>query len=71
MRSRHPVRTSNTVCSSSNRASLDGVVDEVRQQLPVNVWGVRDLYFGGLHAVSSSGEHYGDPRRGGSSTAVN
>lgn len=47
------------------------VVDEVRERYPVNVWGVRDLYFGGLHAVSRSGEHCGDPRRGGSSTTVN
>ena len=49
----------------------DSVVDEVRTRHPVNVWDVRDLYFGGLHAVTPSGEHYGDPRRGGSSTAVN
>jgi gamma-glutamyltranspeptidase/glutathione hydrolase len=49
----------------------DSVVDEVRDRHPVNVWDVRDLYFGGLHAVSQSGEHYGDPRRGGSSTTVN
>jgi gamma-glutamyltranspeptidase/glutathione hydrolase len=47
------------------------VVDELREQHPVNIWGVRDLYFGGLHAVTPSGEHCGDPRRGGSSTAVN
>ena len=46
------------------------VLDEVRERYPVNVWGVRDLYFGGLHAVSPSGEHCGDLRRGGSSTSV-
>ena len=46
------------------------VIDEVGERHPVNVWSVRDLYFGGLHAVSPPGEHCGDPRRGGSSTAV-
>jgi gamma-glutamyltranspeptidase / glutathione hydrolase len=30
-----------------------------------NVWEVSDLYFGGVHAVSSDGQHVGDPRRGG------
>ncbi|MTV25210.1 gamma-glutamyltransferase [Nitriliruptoraceae bacterium ZYF776] len=34
-----------------------------------NVWSVTDLYFGGVHAVSSSGAHVGDPRRGGTSAA--
>lgn len=32
---------------------------------PTNVWEVSDLYFGGVHAVSSDGQHAGDPRRGG------
>lgn len=33
----------------------------------VNVWDVTDLYFGGVHAVTTDGQHAGDPRRGGSS----
>lgn len=36
----------------------------------LNVWGVTDLYFGGTHAVSPSGEHVGDRRRGGVSTTL-
>jgi gamma-glutamyltranspeptidase / glutathione hydrolase len=30
-----------------------------------NVWGVSDLYFGGVHAVATDGTRAGDPRRGG------
>ncbi len=45
-------------------------VAEVAERHPVNVWHDRDLYFGGLHAVATSGQHCGDPRRGGASTAV-
>ncbi len=32
-----------------------------------NVWPVSDLYFGGVHAVTTDGQHAGDPRRGGCS----
>ena len=31
----------------------------------VNVWPTTDLYFGGVHAVDTDGDHIGDPRRGG------
>jgi gamma-glutamyltranspeptidase / glutathione hydrolase len=36
----------------------------------VNEWAERNLYFGGVHAVSTSGEVAGDPRRGGSTAIV-
>jgi gamma-glutamyltranspeptidase/glutathione hydrolase len=38
----------------------------VIEHRPVNEWSERNLYFGGTHAVSTSGEAGGDPRRGGS-----
>jgi gamma-glutamyltranspeptidase/glutathione hydrolase len=31
----------------------------------VNVWSGLDLYFGGVNAVDTDGDHIGDPRRGG------
>jgi gamma-glutamyltranspeptidase / glutathione hydrolase len=31
----------------------------------LNVWSATDLYFGGVHAVATDGQHVGDPRRGG------
>lgn len=37
---------------------------------PTNRWSVRDVYFGGAHAVSPQGEAAGDPRRGGASTVL-
>jgi gamma-glutamyltranspeptidase/glutathione hydrolase len=36
----------------------------------INRWAERNLYFGGVHAVSTSGEVAGDPRRGGSTAVV-
>jgi gamma-glutamyltranspeptidase / glutathione hydrolase len=33
---------------------------------PTNVWEVTDLYFGGVHAVTTDGARAGDHRRGGS-----
>jgi gamma-glutamyltranspeptidase / glutathione hydrolase len=39
-------------------------------QRATNVWEVSDLYFGGVHAVSSDGQHVGDPRRGGVATLL-
>jgi gamma-glutamyltranspeptidase/glutathione hydrolase len=41
------------------------------QRWPLNRWAVRDLYFGGVHAVTPSGEGAGDPRRGGCALTVN
>jgi len=40
-------------------------VAALRQRWPVNDWRVRDVYFGGVHAVAPQGEGGGDPRRGG------
>ena len=40
-------------------------LEPLRAHCPVNVWDVRDVYFGGVNAVSSEGEAAGDPRRGG------
>lgn len=37
---------------------------------PVNPWPVTDLYFGGVHAVSTAGDAVGDPRRGGCSARL-
>lgn len=41
------------------------VLDALAQHWPVNRWTVRDLYFGGVHAVTTDGRGVGDPRRGG------
>ncbi len=40
-------------------------VAALRERHAVNVWEVSDLYFGGVHAVATDGQHVGDPRRGG------
>ncbi len=45
-------------------------VDQLRGVRATNEWSVRDLYFGGVHAVTPSGERAGDPRRGGSTALV-
>ena len=45
-------------------------VDALRQVRPVNEWTVSDLYFGGVHAASPSGERAGDVRRGGCTVVV-
>lgn len=37
---------------------------------PVNQWTVSDLYFGGVHAVTTDGAAAGDPRRGGTVASV-
>ena len=39
----------------------------LRERWDVNEWDVRDLYFGGVHAVQPGRAAAGDPRRGGSS----
>jgi gamma-glutamyltranspeptidase / glutathione hydrolase len=43
-------------------------VEALAARRPVNAWSVTDLYFGGVHAVATDGQHAGDPRRGGCST---
>ena len=40
-------------------------VDALSARSPANVWDVRNIYFGGAHAVAPEGEAAGDPRRGG------
>jgi gamma-glutamyltranspeptidase/glutathione hydrolase len=40
-------------------------VDAAAAVRPVNVWDRRNLYFGGVHVASASGDGAGDPRRGG------
>ncbi len=47
-----------------------GVVDEVAQARPVNVWGRTDLFFGGVNAVTSSGAAAADHRRGGAAASL-
>lgn len=37
---------------------------------PLNRWSVRDVYFGGVHAVAPEGAGAGDPRRGGHAATV-
>ncbi|RMF20483.1 MAG: gamma-glutamyltransferase [Deltaproteobacteria bacterium] len=37
----------------------------LERRWPVNRWKVRDVYFGGVHVASPTGEAAGDPRRGG------
>jgi len=37
---------------------------------PFNCWAVRDVYFGGVHAVTPEGEGAGDSRRGGHAAAA-
>jgi gamma-glutamyltranspeptidase/glutathione hydrolase len=48
----------------------DRVLDALERLWPVNRWSVRDVYFGGAHAVSLDGEAAGDPRRGGSAAVM-
>jgi gamma-glutamyltranspeptidase / glutathione hydrolase len=43
----------------------DDAVDVLASHWPVRRWAQRDLYFGGVHAVSATAAA-GDPRRGGS-----
>ncbi len=40
-------------------------VARLEERWRVNGWSVRDVYFGGVHALSPDGEGAGDPRRGG------
>jgi gamma-glutamyltranspeptidase/glutathione hydrolase len=43
---------------------------DLRPEWHPNAWARRDLYFGGVHAVSAGREAVGDPRRGGSALIV-
>jgi gamma-glutamyltranspeptidase/glutathione hydrolase len=46
------------------------VLDLLGRRWPLRRWSARDLYFGGAHLVSSTGEATGDPRRGGVGLAL-
>ena len=46
------------------------VIEALGGRWPVNEWSERNLYFGGVHAVSPRGEGAGDPRRGGDAAVV-
>jgi gamma-glutamyltranspeptidase len=50
------------------------VVDRLRREHPVAEWTVRDLYFGGAHAVArrpdGGVDAAADPRRGGTALVV-
>jgi gamma-glutamyltranspeptidase / glutathione hydrolase len=48
----------------------DAAVEALAGVWPVNRWTVSDLYFGGVHAVATDGQHVGDPRRGGAARAL-
>ena len=45
-------------------------LDKLAERWPLNRWAVRDLYFGGVHAVAPDGAGAGDPRRGGCAVVV-
>jgi gamma-glutamyltranspeptidase / glutathione hydrolase len=47
-----------------------GAIDRLAQDWTVNEWSGTDLYFGGVHAVDTDGDHIGDPRRGGVSAGT-
>jgi gamma-glutamyltranspeptidase/glutathione hydrolase len=46
------------------------LLEALAARLPINQWAERNLYFGGVHAVSTAGHVVGDPRRGGSTAVV-
>ncbi len=48
----------------------DAAAAAIAARWPVNRWTTTDLYFGGVHAVATDGQHVGDPRRGGASSAA-
>lgn len=43
----------------------DGALTALEARWPLNRWTVRDLYFGGVHAMTAHGDGAGDSRRGG------
>lgn len=46
------------------------VIDAVAEQVPVNLWEERNVYFGGVHTVVPGAKGVGDPRRGGAVVTV-
>ena len=45
-------------------------IAELSARQSTNTWTVRDVYFGGVHAVAPRGEGAGDSRRGGSASVL-
>ncbi|MBL8258430.1 MAG: gamma-glutamyltransferase [Candidatus Competibacteraceae bacterium] len=43
----------------------DQALTALEARWPLNRWTVRDLYFGGVHAIAADGDGAGDSRRGG------
>jgi gamma-glutamyltranspeptidase/glutathione hydrolase len=41
------------------------ICKELKKHYPLNVWSEKALYFGGVHSVCSTGDGWGDSRRGG------
>lgn len=52
-------------CIQAEPGFAEAGLAALERRWPVNRWPVRDLYFGGVHAVAPAGEGAGDPRRGG------
>ena len=44
----------------------NNVIQQLTQHYSTNLWSEKNLYFGGVHAVSGSKDGWGDSRRGGS-----
>ncbi len=46
------------------------VISALQKKFPLNIWQVKDVYFGGVHAVAANGEGGGDQRRDGAVITV-
>ena len=57
-------------CLQLEPGFAEEAVAAVKNELPVNLWPQKDVYFGGVHAVIPGVEGAGDPRRGGSVVTV-
>ena len=47
-----------------------GIVEKLKPLHKVNLWGSKNMYFGGVHCVNGNMEGWGDSRRGGSFLSV-
>jgi len=57
-------------CVQSEPGFAADVIAALAEKWPVNLWQVKDIYFGGVHAVSPDGSGGGDPRRSGVALAA-
>ncbi len=48
----------------------EDLINKMRKHYDVNVWDVKDMYFGGVHCVNSRMQGWGDSRRGGSTSFI-